>query len=57
LQQGMQQGLQQGMQKGEDVFAQLMQKLFALGRTEDAKKAAEDRDYRHKLMEEFNLAE
>jgi hypothetical protein len=57
LQQGMQQGLQQGMQKGEDVFAQLMQKLFALGRTEDAKKAAEDRDYRHKLMEEFNLAD
>jgi hypothetical protein len=41
--------------QGEDMFAQLVTKLFALDRTEDAKRAAEDKEYRRKLMEEFQI--
>jgi hypothetical protein len=50
---GIRQGLQQGLQQGEDMFAQLMQKLFELGRTDDARRAAEDKVYRHELMREM----
>jgi uncharacterized protein (DUF3084 family) len=46
-------GIRQGIQQGEDIFAQLMQKLFALGRTDDAKRAVEDKVYRHELMKEM----
>jgi flagellar biosynthesis/type III secretory pathway protein FliH len=53
IRQGIQQGLQQGLQQGEDMFAQLMQKLFALGRADDARRAAEDKVYRHELMKEM----
>jgi hypothetical protein len=35
------------------MFAQLMQKLFALGRADDARRAAEDKVYRHELMKEM----
>jgi hypothetical protein len=48
-------GVQQGIQQGEDLFAQLMTKLFSLGRTQDAERAAEDQEYRRKLMEEFQI--
>jgi hypothetical protein len=41
--------------QGEDMFAQLVTKLFALGRSDDAKRAAEDKEYRRKLMEEFQI--
>jgi hypothetical protein len=50
---GIRQGLQQGLQQGEDMFAQLMQKLFELGRTDDARRASEDKVYRHELMREM----
>jgi flagellar biosynthesis/type III secretory pathway protein FliH len=53
LQQGLQQGIRQGLQQGEDMFAQLMQKLFELGRTDDARRATEDKVYRHELMREM----
>lgn len=46
----------QGIQQGEDSFAQLIQKLFMLGRTDDIKRAAEDKEYRHILMEEFSIS-
>jgi hypothetical protein len=46
-------GIRQGIQQGEDIFAQLMQKLFALGRADDARRAAEDKVYRHELMKEM----
>jgi DNA replication protein DnaD len=55
IQQGLQRGIQQGIQQGEDLFAQLVSKLFALDRTDDAKRAAEDKEYRKKLMEEFQI--
>lgn len=49
------QGVQQGIQQGEDLLASLIQKLFSLGRTEDAKRAAEDKEYRHMLMKELSI--
>jgi flagellar biosynthesis/type III secretory pathway protein FliH len=55
IQQGVQQGLQQGLQQGEDLLAQLMTKLFSLGRTNDAERAAADKEYRKMLMEEFQI--
>ncbi len=50
------QGIQQGVQQGEDLLAQLIQKLFALGRTEDVKRVAEDKEYRHMLMTELSIS-
>jgi flagellar biosynthesis/type III secretory pathway protein FliH len=55
IQQGMQQGIQQGIQQGERLFAQLLTKLYSLGRAGDAERAASDEEYRNKLMEEFQI--
>lgn len=55
IQRGMEKGMQQGMLQGEELFAKLVQKLFALGRTEDVKRVAEDKEYRRILMEEFSI--
>ena len=41
---------------GERKILTLMQKLFALGRVDDAKKASSDEAYREKLFQEFNMA-
>lgn len=50
-------GLQQGVQRGEDLFAELVQKLFSLGRIDDVKRVAEDKEYRRTLMEELSILE
>lgn len=42
-----------GIQQGENDFAELMSNLFAQGRIEDAKRAAEDREFRHILAGEL----
>ena len=42
-----------GIQQGENLLAQLIQKLFALGRVEDVKRVAEDKEYRQMLLKEF----
>ena len=57
IRRGLRQGFQQGIQQGENDFAELMSTLFAQGRIEDAKRAAEDREYRHMLISELSLAE
>lgn len=49
-------GFRLGRSEGADMVAALMQTLFESGRVADAKRAAEDRDYRNQLLEEFNLA-
>ena len=41
-----------GIQKGEDTILTLMNYLLANNRTEDAKKATEDKAYRNKLLTE-----
>jgi hypothetical protein len=48
-------GVQLGVQQGEDLFAQLMTTLFSLGRAGDAERAASDKEYRKKLMDEFQI--
>lgn len=50
-------GIQQGIQQGENLLAQLIQKLFALGRVEDVKRVAEDKEYRQMLLKEFSEQE
>jgi hypothetical protein len=47
----------QGVQQGEDLFAQLIAKLFSLGRSGDAERVASDKEYRKKLMEEFQITQ
>lgn len=42
-----------GIQHGEETVALLMNKLFALGRVDDARRAADDKEYRHELMNEL----
>ena len=44
-----------GEARGENRLASLMQKLFALGRNDDAKRAASDQDFRNNLFREFNI--
>lgn len=49
------QAKKEGRKEGEDRFAQLMSILFAASRIADAKRAAQDESYRHKLYNEFGL--
>lgn len=42
-----------GVQKGEDTILSLMKYLLSNNRTEDAKKATEDKAYRNKLLTEI----
>ena len=44
-----------GEARGENRLASLMQKLFALGRNDDAQRAASDQDYRNNLFRELNI--
>ena len=44
-----------GEARGENRLASLMQKLFALGRNEDAQRASSDREFRKVLFREFNI--
>ena len=56
---GIAEGIAEGKTEGETIgaarLASLMDKLFSLGRMEDAKKAAKDETYRAKLFSEFNM--
>ena len=42
------------IQKGEDLILTLMRYLLSNNRTEDAKRATEDTDYRNKLLAEIS---
>ena len=53
--QGIKQGIKQGEKQGEKKLAELMQKLFALGRNEDAVRAASDPAFREQLYQEFAI--
>ena len=48
-------GETEGEARGEAKGMLLMQQLFALGRNEDAKRAASDQDFRNTLFKEFNI--
>lgn len=48
---------QRGWQNGENAIALLIQKLLEMGRMDDIKKVAENKDYRHRLMKELSISE
>ncbi len=50
------QGREQGKEQGENKMAKLIGILLKQGRTEDASKATEDKDFRDKLYQEFQIA-
>ena len=52
---GRSEGKSEGLVQGEERFALLLQKLYALGRAEDAKRVSEDKAYRNTLMKEFAI--
>ncbi|MCM1047956.1 MAG: hypothetical protein NC433_05985 [Clostridiales bacterium] len=52
---GEQAGIRKGIKEGENLFASLLNLLFADGRTEDAKKAAADVTERNKLYKEYGI--
>ncbi|MCI8424743.1 MAG: Rpn family recombination-promoting nuclease/putative transposase [Adlercreutzia sp.] len=52
---GREEGLATGIERGEDRLGALVAKLISLGRSEDAARAAESREYRLRLYEELGL--
>ena len=52
---GYKEGEAQGKASGEARFAELLQKLCALGRVDDVKRISVDKDYRNALMKEFAI--
>ena len=46
-------GIQKGIVQGENKILSLMRYLFSSNRMEDAKRAAEDEDYRNMLLKEL----
>jgi hypothetical protein len=45
------------MKKGKAQMAQLIAKLFDLGKIEDLEKVSKDPEYREKLLKDYGLAE
>lgn len=48
-------GERRGEKRGETKMAALMEKLFSLGRFDDARKAASDENYRRSLYQELKM--
>ncbi len=48
-------GFIEGYEEGLRLVAKLVNTLLSENRLEDAKRAAEDKEYRERLMREFNL--
>ena len=53
---GFEKGLKKGMKKGKKQMAQLVAKLFDLGKIEDVEKVSKDPEYREKLLKDYGLA-
>ena len=53
---GFEKGLKKGMKKGKAQMAQLIAKLFDLGKIEDLEKVSKDPEYREKLLKDYGLA-
>ena len=53
---GKEEGKAEGKAEGESLLAALFTKLKELGRTDDAFRAAADKEYRERLYKEFQLA-
>ena len=50
-------GIKIGEKKGKKQMAQLVAKLFDLGKIEDVEKVSKDPEYREKLLKDYGLAE
>lgn len=57
ISQGIRQGIVQGISQGENLLAELMNRLFADGRTEDARLAASDETVRKRLYQEYGMTD
>ena len=55
IEQGIEKGIEKGTAIGEERFAKLAEKMFADGRTEEFKRAVEDKGYRRQLFDEYGL--
>lgn len=53
LAQGIEQGIEQGMERAEAQFASLIETLVDQRRFDDLKRAAEDKEFRAKLLHEL----
>ena len=49
-------GIKIGEKKGKKQMAQLVAKLFDLGKIEDLEKVSKDPEYREKLLKDYGLA-
>ncbi|MBO5537225.1 MAG: hypothetical protein J6B53_17800 [Clostridia bacterium] len=49
-------GEKRGEKKGKKQMAQLVAKLFDLGKIEDLEKVSKDPEYREKLLKDYGLA-
>ena len=54
-QEGIEKGMKEGIKEGETLFAELISRLFADNRMEDAKLAAEDEQARKRLYREYGM--
>ena len=52
---GKAEGLKEGREEGEDALAKLIQRLQAEERAGDVSKVLSDREYRKKIMKEYNI--
>ena len=52
---GRAEGRVEGREEGESKLARLMQRLFADGKVEDAKEAAENKTRRAELVEQYGI--
>ena len=52
---GRTEGRQEGRQEGETRLGRLIERLFALGRGQDAARAASDPEYRRQLYEALDI--
>ena len=52
---GRKEGLQEGQKKGQEKLGSLIELLFSQGRTDDARRVANDEQYREELYKEFHI--
>lgn len=52
---GRREGRREGRQEGVDLITSLMARLFSMGRTDDAVRAASDKTYMNQLIQELGL--
>lgn len=55
MEKGMEEGMEKGMEKGEERLNQLIKRLLADSREEEISKVVGDREYRHRLYQDFQL--